>query len=83
MGVACLEFRGENFCGWRKIAKFVKVFSLESFPLYSSYMWLCIHVHVCSCIPRPKAGSGDEATNVLYMYVHEGVTVVPSLSALL
>ena len=38
---------------------------------------------VCSCIPRPKAGSGDEATNVLYMYVHEGVTVVPSLSALL
>ena len=25
MGVACLEFRGENFRGWLKIAKFVKV----------------------------------------------------------
>ena len=33
MGVTCLEFRGENFRGWRK---FVKVFSLESFPLYGS-----------------------------------------------
>ena len=32
IGVACLKFRGENFrC---KIVKFVKVFSLESFPLY-------------------------------------------------
>ena len=36
MGVAYLEFRGENFRGWLKIMKFVKVFSLESFPLYGT-----------------------------------------------
>ena len=32
VGVACLEFRGEKLRGWRM--KFVKVFSLESLPLY-------------------------------------------------
>ena len=48
MGVACLKFRGENFRGYTcKIAKFVKVFSLESFPLYgnipSGKMTICGH----------------------------------------
>ena len=37
MGVTCLEFRGENFHGWLKIAKFMKVFTLKSFPLYGIY----------------------------------------------
>ena len=36
MGVACLKFCGETFADGWKIAKFVKVFSLESFPLYGS-----------------------------------------------
>ena len=40
MGVACPNFRGENFISICKIAKFVKVFSLESFPLYSTYFSL-------------------------------------------
>ena len=42
MGVACLKFRGETFAGGYKIAKFVKIFSLESFPLYSTYIYICI-----------------------------------------
>ena len=44
MGVACLNFRGENFRRWLKNReKFVKVFSLESFPLYGIIMCkLCI-----------------------------------------
>ena len=33
MGVECLELRGENFRG---CVKFVKVFSLKSFPLYGT-----------------------------------------------
>ena len=31
MGVACLQFRGENFHGWLKNCE---IFSFESFPLY-------------------------------------------------
>ena len=42
MGVACLKFHGENFgC---KIAKFVKVFCLESFPLCGTFV--CVQVIV-------------------------------------
>ena len=37
MGVACLEFRGENFRGWLKNRKFVKIVSLESFLLAMRY----------------------------------------------
>ena len=36
------EFRGENFRGSLKIAKFVNVFSLESFPLNGTAIILCI-----------------------------------------
>ena len=36
MGVACLEFRGENFHRWLKNHKIRQVFSLKSFPLYGS-----------------------------------------------
>ena len=36
MGVAYQKFCGETFVGGYKIAKFMKVFSLESFPLYGS-----------------------------------------------
>ena len=55
MGVACLEFRGENFRGWLKIAKFVKVFSLENFPLYGSskiarYRRECSRLMMIRCI---------------------------------
>ena len=38
MGVACQKFHVEKtFAGGCKIAKFVKVFSLESFPLYGIF----------------------------------------------
>ena len=36
MGVACLNFVEKTFAGGCKITKFVKVFSLESFPLYGT-----------------------------------------------
>ena len=42
MGVACLEFRVENFADGWKIAKFMKVFSLESFPLYGTCILMII-----------------------------------------
>ena len=46
MGVACLKFRGETFAGGCEITKFVKVFSLESVPLYDtiySYMYTALY----------------------------------------
>ena len=60
MGVACLKFRGESFHGWLKNREIrEKVFSLESFPLYSkdifinqnttygaSYMYLYLYIEV-------------------------------------
>ena len=45
MGVACLNFVKKIFTGDCKIAKFVKVFSLERFPLYG----ICVHA-VCECV---------------------------------
>ena len=36
MSVACLNFVEKVFADGCKIAKFVKVFSLESFPLYNN-----------------------------------------------
>ena len=32
MGVACLEFRGENFCGWLKNCKIRERFLPRKFP---------------------------------------------------
>ena len=42
MGVACLKFRGEIFVSGCKIMKFMKVFSLESFPLYGTQLFILV-----------------------------------------
>ena len=34
MGVACLEFRGKNFCGWLKNRESHESFLTQKFPLY-------------------------------------------------
>ena len=36
--MACLDFMKKTFTGGSKTAKFINVFSLESFPLYSNRM---------------------------------------------
>ena len=41
-GYGTPKFRGENFAGGPKTAKFVNVFSLENFPLYSIYIYSMI-----------------------------------------
>ena len=42
------KFHGENFHDSHKVAKFAKVFSLESFLLYGTvvhmYMYMCMHI---------------------------------------
>ena len=43
MGVVCLEFREKTFADGGKIAKFMKVFSLESFLLYGNQH---IYIHM-------------------------------------
>ena len=46
------KFHGElnkTFAGGSKTAKFVKVFSLESFPLYGTLL-LVLHIDVISCM---------------------------------
>ena len=45
MGMARLKFHGKTFMGGCKIAKFVKVFSFESFPLYGI---------ICTCMYHNK-----------------------------
>ena len=46
-----LKVRGEKFTNVPKSAKFAKVFSLKSFPLYSIYKYLSFFITVscCSC----------------------------------
>ena len=47
MGVACLEFRGENFRGWLKNREIRESFSLESFPLlYGIHVSANLHKHI-------------------------------------
>ncbi len=58
MGVACLNFVEKIFADDCKSAKFVKVFSLESFPLYGiisrhvsiflnyPYIYLHMYMHI-------------------------------------
>ena len=40
MGVACLEYCGENFRGWLENREIRESFPLESFPLYSTFSHL-------------------------------------------
>ena len=39
MGVACLKFVEKTFAGDCKMAKFVKIFSFENFPLYGKQFY--------------------------------------------
>ena len=42
MGVACLKFVEKTFAGDCKMAKFVKIFSFENFPLYGKHNFISI-----------------------------------------
>ena len=62
MGVACLKFQGENFkfAGGSQAKKFMKVFSLKSFPLLIQYT-ICVLVHGVTIRKH-------STTNKSYMY---------------
>ena len=54
MGVACLEFRGENFRGWLKNREICEIFSLASFLLYGISLDCCMQGFIRSHLTLSK-----------------------------